>query len=67
MRVTGLSFKVKKDVIMRKDSNLSFVNDENKCWFELNKTQVTYPMKLFKIDGETNKLWLRKLNNTKSS
>lgn len=60
MKITGLGFKVKKDVTMKKDSNISFINDENKCWFELDGIQITYPMKLFKVDDEPDKLWLKK-------
>lgn len=63
----NLSFQVKRDIILKKGTDITFLTDDNKFWLASKDRQITYPRQGFKIkDDAPERLWLIK-NNTRST
>ncbi len=62
--IKGIGFPIKKDVMLKKDTQLSFVTDENKFWFEADNQQITFPRRGIRDKEDNSKLWIKKSKNS---
>ncbi len=59
----GIGFPIKKDIMLKKDAQLSFVTDTNKFWFEADNQQITFPRRGIRDKKDSSRLWIRKFKN----
>ena len=50
--------------MLKKDTQLSFVTDENKFWFEADNQQITFPRRGIRDKEDNSKLWIKKSKNS---
>lgn len=63
----GISFPIKKDIMLKKDTQLFFATDTNKFWFEANNQQITFPRRGIRDRKDSSKLWIKKSKNSSST
>lgn len=56
----GIAYPVKNDILLKKGEQLHFVTDNNKFWFAVNGNQITEPRQGFRVNGDSDKLWIHK-------
>ena len=62
--IRGIGFPIKKDIMLKKDTQLYFATDANKFWFETDNQQISFPRRGIRDKENSSKLWIKKSKNS---